>query len=49
MKTLFICESEFVAFTTLHPEYNHFEEVKDKYEELVGYNVSVINENDNED
>lgn len=49
MKRLFICESEFVAFTALHPEYNHFEEVKDKYEELVGYYVSVINENDNED
>ena len=49
MKTLFICESEFVAFTALHPEYNHFEEVKNQYEELVGYYVSVINENDNED
>ena len=49
MKRLFICESEFEAFTALHPEYNHFEEVKNKYEELVGYNVSVINENDNED
>lgn len=49
MKTLFICESEFAAFTALHPEYNHFEEVKDKYDELVGYNVSVVDENDNED
>ena len=49
MKKLFICESEFVAFTTLHPEYNHFEEVKDKYGELAGYNASVVNENNNED
>lgn len=48
MKKLFICESEFVVFITFHPEYNHFEKVKNKYEELVGYNVSVINENDNE-
>lgn len=49
MKKLFICESEFEAFTALHPEYNHFEEVKNQYEELVGYYVSVVNENDNED
>lgn len=49
MKRLFICESEFVAFTTLHPEYNHFEEVKNKYEELVGYNAFIVDENDNED
>ena len=49
MKRLFICESEFVAFTTLHPEYNHFEEVKDKYGELAGYNASIVNENNNED
>ena len=49
MKKLFICASELAAFTTLHPEYNHFEEVKNKYEELVGYDVSVVNKNDNED
>lgn len=49
MKKLFVSASELVAFITFHPEYNHFEKVKNKYDELVGYNVSVVNENDNED
>lgn len=46
MVELFVCTSEFVSFITSHPEYNHFEEVKNKYGELVGYDVSVVEEND---
>ena len=49
MEILFVCASELVAFKERHPEYNHFEEVKDKYEELAGYNASVVDENNNED
>lgn len=48
MEKLFICASELSMFKAHHPEYNHFEEVKDKYGELAGYNVSVVNENDTE-
>lgn len=49
MKELFVCASELAAFKERNPEYNHFEEVKDKYGELSGYNASVVEENDKED
>lgn len=48
MKKLFVCASELATFKARHPEYNHFEEVKNKYGELAGYNASVVNENDTE-
>lgn len=41
MKTLFILASELTVFTFRHPEYKHFERVKDKTGEVVGYNASV--------
>lgn len=41
MKKLFILVSEVSVFTARHPEYTHFEEVKDKTGELVGYNASI--------
>lgn len=41
MKTLFILVSEVSVFTARHPEYTHFEEVRDKTGELVGYNASI--------
>ena len=49
MEELFICASELATFKARYPEYNHFEEVKDKYGELAGYNALVIDENNNED
>lgn len=49
MEVLFVCTSELAAFKARHPEYNHFEEVKNKYLELAGYNASVVDENYNED
>lgn len=49
MEELFVCASELETFKARHPEYNHFEEVKNKYEELAGYNVSVVDENNNKD
>lgn len=48
MEELFICASELATFKVRHPEYNNFEEVKDKFGEVVGYNASVVDENDNE-
>lgn len=48
MEKLFVCTSELAAFKERHPEYNHFEEVKNKYGELAGYNASIVNENDTE-
>lgn len=43
MKTeLLICASELSVFKAHHPEYNHFEEVKDEYGEVAGYNCSII-------
>ena len=41
MKTLFVLVSELSVLTACHPEYTHFEEVKDKTREVVGYNASV--------
>lgn len=41
---LFIMPSELVTFKASHPEYNHFEEVKNKYGEVAGYNCSVVEE-----
>lgn len=41
MKSLFILVSEVTIFTFRHPEYTHFERVKDKTGELIGYNVSI--------
>ena len=41
MKTLFILVSEVSVFTSRHPEYTHFEEVRDKTGEVVGYNASI--------
>ena len=41
MKTLFVLVSELPVFTARHPEYTHFEEVKDKTGEVVGYNAFV--------
>ena len=49
MEKLFICASELATFKARHPEYNHFEEVKDKYGELAGYNASVVDEENNKD
>ena len=46
MAELFVCASELAAFKERNPEYNHFEEVKDKYGELAGYNASVVEENE---
>lgn len=48
MEELFICASELSVFKARHPEYNNFEEVKDQFGEVVGYNASVVNENDTE-
>lgn len=42
METLFILLSEVEAFKHRHPEYNNFEEVYDKENNLVGYNASII-------
>lgn len=47
MEELFVCESELLTFKARHPEYNHFEEQKDKFGELVGYSASVVKENNN--
>lgn len=41
MKTLFVLVSEVSVFTSRHPEYTHFERVKDKTGEVVGYNASI--------
>lgn len=41
---LFIMPSELSAFKARHPEYNHFEEVKDKYGNVAGYNCSIVEE-----
>ena len=49
MEKLFVCESELKAFKVRHPEYNYFEEQKDKFGTLVGYNASVVEENNNKD
>lgn len=46
MEELFVLASELVAFKARHPEYNNFEEVRDKYGELAGYNASVVEENE---
>ena len=49
MAELFVFASELAAFKKSNPEYNNFEEVKNKYGELTGYNASVVEENDKED
>lgn len=41
MKPLFILVGEVKVFTFRHPEYTHFERVKDKTGEIIGYNVSI--------
>ena len=41
---LFIMPSELSMFKARHPEYNHFEEVKNKYGEVAGYNCSIVEE-----
>lgn len=41
---LFIMSSELSTFKARHPEYNHFEEVKNKYGEVAGYNCSIVKE-----
>lgn len=41
---LFIMPSELSTFKARHPEYNHFEEVKDKYGKVAGYNCSIVEE-----
>ena len=41
---LFIIPFELSTFKALHPEYNHFEEVKNKYGEVAGYNCSIVKE-----
>ena len=48
MAELFVFASELAAFKEINPEYNNFEEVKNKYGELAGYNASVVEENDKE-
>lgn len=49
MKKLFVCASELETFKASHPEYNNFEEVKDKFGEVVGYNASIVDEENNKD
>ena len=44
---LFVFESELQIFKVRHPEYNHFEEQKDDFEELIDYNALVVEENNN--
>lgn len=41
MKSLFVLLSEVSAFKTLHPNYNKYEEVYDKYHEHIGYLASI--------
>lgn len=41
MKPLFILASEVSVFTARHPEYTHFERVKDTTGELIGYNAFI--------
>ncbi len=48
MEELFVLISELTAFKARHPEYN-FEEAKDKYGNVVGYNASVVEENEEKD
>ncbi len=48
MEELFVLVSELAAFKARHPEYNNFEEVKDKYGDVVGYNASIVEENEEE-
>ena len=43
-KTLFVCASEIATFRARNPEYNYFEEQKDKFGEVVGYKVFVVEE-----
>ena len=45
MENLFVFESELSIFKARHPEYNHFEEQRDNFRELIGYNASVAKEN----
>ena len=49
MEKLFICASELSMLKARHPEYNNFEEVKDKFGEVVGYNASIVDEENNKD
>lgn len=44
MEKLFVCESELSTFKARHPEYNCFEEQRDSFGELIGYNASVAKE-----
>ena len=43
---LFICTSELEIFKTLHPEYNEYKEVYNKYGELAGYVALVVKDED---
>lgn len=45
MKPLFILASEASVFVARHPEYTHFERVKDNTGELVGYNAFIPKRN----
>ena len=47
MEKLFVCASELSTFKARHPEYNCFEEQRDSFGELIGYNVFVAKENNN--
>ena len=49
MEELFICASELSVFKARHPEYNNFEEVKDELGEVVGYNASIVDKENNKD
>lgn len=42
MEEIFILKDELSQFQFKHPEYNHFEKVKDNYNEVIGYNASII-------
>lgn len=43
---LFICASELEAFKVRHPEYNEYEELYNKYDELAGYVARIVKDKD---
>lgn len=47
MENLFVCESELSTFKARHPEYNYFEEQRDSFGEVIGYNAFVAKKNNN--
>lgn len=45
MEEIFILKDELSNFQFKHPEYNHFEKVKNILNEFIGYNASIIKKN----